>query len=118
MASETAGSMRLKPGMTLVKEVKTIVGVIFPRVFTIQNDADDWRFITRCVLGNRFDLVDKMPCRIFAMPARILKTNQIRQTVITEKATQAIRTLFQLIRAVQILRVLRNGLLHVMQTID
>src|SRR3989338_8240428 len=61
--------VRFKSGVQLIQEVETVVGIKFPGVFAIEDDADDRYFTIRSLLSDRPDLLDEIECRIFSVPA-------------------------------------------------
>ena len=61
--------MGFESRIKLINKIETIVGIIFPGVFAIEDHTHYGRFIFCGMLRDARDLIDKMMRGVFAVPA-------------------------------------------------
>src|SRR6188508_2537131 len=86
----------------IIEKIISVVGIVFPGIFTIKYDADNWILVGGRIPANIFERVYKMLSRVPPEPFRILKADHVRKSLIAEEAGNAFRPPFKPIRPVKI----------------
>src|SRR5689334_14761518 len=93
--------MVFQRAIQVIEKIKGVVGVIFPGILAVQNDTDNRGHVWLRMLMNLFQLTDEVRGGILAMPALVLKADQIRQPVVAEEAMQSMTFAFDDIGPIQ-----------------
>src|SRR5690625_4379715 len=84
--------MSLETTVQFIQKVNAVLGIVFPGIFAIQNNGDNAGRLCACALGDIFQVMYQVAYRILCVPVGVIKTNQVRQAVISKKYRSGVVT--------------------------